>query len=391
MKRLLKPERLDCDPSSSTAAQEWSHWLKTFENFLAALPEENLNKLGLLTNFVSPKIYQTISECVTYDSAISVLRSQYIKPKNEVFARHRLATCRQQVGESLDKYFQALKTLSKDCNFRAVTAAQYCEESIRDAFISGIQSASIRQRLLENNTLDLATMFDQARALDSAQKNSEVYCSLPSQSVSAATPDSSHNSNREITVELPALAVAVGTKCFFCSLPRHPRVKCPAREAICHKCQKKGHFAKACPSKPSTTASLSTDSDNHATLATLTSAATPSSLSRAVVKVSINGTEVDGLVDSGSSESFIHPDVVKHHSLAVHRSSGSVSMASTSLSTRTSGYCQVDIAVDGRNYKGMRLVVLPKLCSDVILGQDFQEMHGSVTLNYGGDLPPLVI
>ena len=139
---------------------------------MRALPQDNLDKLGLLTNFVSPKIYETISECTTYDSAISTLRSQYIKPTNEVFARHRLATRRQQVGESLDEYFQALKILSKDCNFQAVTAAKYCEESIRDAFISGLQSPGTRQCLLENKTLDLTTMFDQARALDSAQRNS---------------------------------------------------------------------------------------------------------------------------------------------------------------------------------------------------------------------------
>ncbi|XP_053648711.1 uncharacterized protein [Cherax quadricarinatus] len=168
MERLLKPERLDCDPSLSTAAQEWKHWFKTFENFLGALPETDLDKLSLLINFVSPKIYEAISECNTYEDAIKTLKSQYIKPTNEIFARYRLATRRQQIDESLEEYLQALKILGKDCHFQAVTAAQYCEESIRDAFISGLQSPIIRQRLLENKTLDLAAAFDQARALDSA-------------------------------------------------------------------------------------------------------------------------------------------------------------------------------------------------------------------------------
>lgn len=126
---------------------------------------------------------QTISECVIHDSAITTLKSQYIKSTNEVFARYHLANHHQHVGESLDEYFQALKSLSKDCNFETVTAAQYCEESIQDAFISGIQSPVIRQRLLENKILDLTTMFNQAQALDSAQKNYEGYCTQPSQSV----------------------------------------------------------------------------------------------------------------------------------------------------------------------------------------------------------------
>ena len=172
MERLLKPERLDCDPSSPTAAQEWKHWLQTFKTFITALPQENLNKLGLLVNFVSSRIYESISDCSTYDDALSILQAQFVKPTNEVYARHCLATRRQEPGETIDEYFRALKVLSKECNFKAVTANQHCEESIRDAFISGLLSPSIRQRLLENKTLDLATMFDQARALDSAQKNS---------------------------------------------------------------------------------------------------------------------------------------------------------------------------------------------------------------------------
>jgi len=35
--------------------------------------------------------------------------------------------------------------------------------------------------------------------------------------------------------------------------------------------------------------------------------------------------------------------------------------------------------------------VLPGLCADVILGQDFQQQHASVTLEYGGKLPPIVL
>lgn len=390
MERLLKPERLDCDPSLSTAAQEWKHWFKTFENFLGALPKEDLDKLSLLINFVSPKIYEAISECNTYEDAIKTLKSQYIKPTNEIFARYRLATRRQQIDESLEEYFQALKILGKDCHFQAVTAAQYCEESIRDAFISGLQSPIIRQRLLENKTLDLAAAFDQARALDSAQKNSEVYSTTqPSRVVSAAIPD--QDSCNEVTGEPASVTAAAGTVCFFCGFSRHPRPKCPAREAMCHKCHKKGHFAKVCRANASTRASASTHSSDHATLATVTSAATPNSLSKAVVKVFIKGTEVDGLIDSGSSESFINLDLVKRLSLTLHHSSGTVSMASTSLSIQTLGFCKVNLRVNGKDYQDVHLAILPQLCSDVILGQDFQKLHGSVTLTYGGELPPLVV
>ena len=86
-----------------------------------------------------------------------------------IFLPHR----RQQPHETLDEYLYALKTLSKDCNFQSVTAAQYREESMRDDFITGLQSPLIRQRLLENKTLDLNTMFDQPCALESAIRTYE--------------------------------------------------------------------------------------------------------------------------------------------------------------------------------------------------------------------------
>ena len=289
----------------------------------------------------------------------------------------------------MDEYLQALKNLSKDCNFKAVTTAKYQEESIRDAFISGLLSPLIRQRLLENQTLDLATMFDQARALDSAQRNSDLYMSQSGYTVSASVPE--QNTSSEEPRE--SVSAAASSKCFFCGYSRHPRSKCPAREATCNKCQKKGHFAKVCRSSSTMTPSAASASIARPTLAAVTSAASPSSLSKAVSKFVLNGTEVDCLIDSGSTESFIHPELVQKHSLRVDQSDSgpTASMASTSLSSNTLGSCKVTLHLNGRIYQDVQLFILPQLCADIILGQDFQQQHDSVTLNYGGSLPPLIV
>lgn len=79
-----------------------------------------------------------------------------------------MATRRQQSGESLDEFLRELHKLSKDCNFKAITAEQYREELVRDAFINGIASAFIRQRLLENKSFNLEAAHSQARTLDLA-------------------------------------------------------------------------------------------------------------------------------------------------------------------------------------------------------------------------------
>ena len=79
-----------------------------------------------------------------------------------------------------------VETLSKDCNYTAVSADVYRDEAIRDAFINGMLSNYIRQRLLENKDLDLTQIYNQARSLDSAQKQADSYFK-DSVNVSAAT------------------------------------------------------------------------------------------------------------------------------------------------------------------------------------------------------------
>ena len=91
---------------------------------------------NVLNNYASPDVFEYISECENYESAMQVLESTFVVPKNETLARHLLATRRQQAGETLDAYLHALKLLAKDCQFKTVTAEVYKQEMIRDAFIN---------------------------------------------------------------------------------------------------------------------------------------------------------------------------------------------------------------------------------------------------------------
>ena len=68
-----------------------------------------------------------------------------------------------------------LQRTAKSCNFEAVTVEQNKNKYIRDAFISGITSSHIRQRLLKNNTLSLDEAFQPEKALEQAQTQSASY------------------------------------------------------------------------------------------------------------------------------------------------------------------------------------------------------------------------
>ncbi|XP_068246856.1 uncharacterized protein [Palaemon carinicauda] len=396
MERFLRPERFEADPDSATAAKEWTHWLRTFNNFYQAVQKTSpsADKLILLTNYVAPRVYDYIADCDTYVKAEKALTSLYVKPRNEVFARHVLATRRQGSGESLDQFLQALKLLAKDCQFKAVSAEQACDNYVRDAFINGLSSGAIRQRLLENITLNLQTAYEQARTLEMAQKHSASYTTVEPITAAVPQPQSQSGDSEflESSDETAHLAATTGAnQCFFCGLKRHPRFKCPAREALCLKCKKQGHYAKVCRSgKPVGDTSAGKTKYSAATLATV-SGAVPSSLSKSLSCLKVNGLPVNALIDTGSSENFVSQKIAKENNLIILPDDGHVSMADASLSSKVLGLCCVDVELQGQIYPSVKLKVLPALCSDVILGHEFLKNHSALEMAFGGARPPLKI
>lgn len=153
------PYIFDAVPSAKGSGECWSHWYRVFENFVAA---ESLDKLSLLRSHVSPRVLEYFSHCSSYADALQVLKDLYEKPVNEVLARHKLLSCKQKEFQSLEKYLNTLKELSKNCNFKAADVFNIQSDYIRDVFISGVSSSFIRQRLLENQSLSLEVTYDQA-------------------------------------------------------------------------------------------------------------------------------------------------------------------------------------------------------------------------------------
>ena len=150
MEKYLKPSRFECDPNAVGADKQFKHWLRTFQNFISTIkstvttpastptdggtpdsaqvqtsPTEDELKLRTLTNYVSANVFEYIVDCPTYADAIETLSKIYIKKVNEIYARYKLATCQQSEGESLDTFIQNLHKLSKDCDFKAVSAEDH--------------------------------------------------------------------------------------------------------------------------------------------------------------------------------------------------------------------------------------------------------------------------
>ena len=232
-------------------------------------------------------------------------------------------------------YYTQRTKLSKECNFTDVKANEYRDEAIRVAFISGMISNAIRQRLLENKTLNLEGAVTQARALETAQKNSEVYHSTEYRSTGAALAlpnDDTLHESADTKCAAFGQRPRNSQECYFCGNWSHPRYACPAKDATCHGYHKEGQFAKFCQSPPSTY------SPNVAAampkLASITcrapscpiTASVPNCVKQAQLPI-INNVPLVALVDSGSSENFIDYSFCIANHLQVERKQQKIGLA----------------------------------------------------------------
>ena len=350
MDKLLRPSRFDCDPSFTGAEKEWKHWYKTFENCFSTVIDPD--KLMLLTNYVSPAV-RNIADSTTYETAIQLLKDLYVTRNNVIYARHVLATRKQQPHESLDAYVQVLNKISKTCEFAAVDAEKNRQDYVRDSFINGILSKEIRQRLLENTTLELKAAIDQARSLEMAQKNSEKYDSsdytvlarteiLPENQETLAAATGNLRNYRKVT-EKPFLNNY--EKCFNCGNDRHPKYKCPAKNHVWENCNKRGHYEAVCMPKDQQQVKGKKFWSAALPILAVVEETAPSCLAKAVVKGMINKHAVNILIDSGILANSLN--------ITITPSPGVVSMVSLSLSRKDEGNCYVDLQINNHEYKNI--------------------------------------
>ena len=131
MDRLLKSAEPEIDSKTPDARQVYKHWLRAFERFVQAVEatraqdDPEIDKYGLLVNFISSEIYSYIEGTTEYQPALALLQRAYVKPVNTIIARHMLSTRSQQPVENHEEFLKQLRQLAKDCNFDAVNAQTY--------------------------------------------------------------------------------------------------------------------------------------------------------------------------------------------------------------------------------------------------------------------------
>ena len=142
----------------------------------------------------------------------------------------------------------ALHTLAANCDYRDME-----EDLIRDGLVVGIRDLGLSKTLQLEATLDLEKAKKAIHQRESVQQ--QLQLQLQDASSTALEAIQPRNRRKQQQQGLRnrnrcGRGLADNSKhCTRCGKEPHSRDKCPAKDAICNRCQKKGHYGAQCLTK----------------------------------------------------------------------------------------------------------------------------------------------
>ena len=201
------------------------------------------------------------------------------------------------------------------------------DELIRDRIVVGIRDITLSEKMQMDPKLDLAKAANYARHSEAVKKQQATVRGTPTLT-STLTDDTINTVRKGKTQYKPSGRAprksdrAQGnqpsftkkdTKCSRCGKsPIHSKQQCPAREAICHYCSKKGHFESVCRSKH-TIGDISDDGEDLSFLDTIHSevAAINGGTKPWTAVMQLNGHTTEFKIDTGADVTVIPTLVYK--------------------------------------------------------------------------------
>ena len=171
---------------------------------------------------------------------------RYFKPaKNVIYERYVFGSCKQEEGESIDKFVTRLREAATTCEY-----GQLRDEMIRDKIVLGVVNGSTRRRLLRERDLTLITAIEMCRAAeqtDIRMRAMEIASPCTDTVHTVAKQQSRHNQGKRSNS--PRI-VDAGYACKYCGNSHsRGREHCPAFGKQCKSCGTHNHFCKSVSKK----------------------------------------------------------------------------------------------------------------------------------------------
>ena len=242
------------------------------------------------------KSYKTLKE--RFDT-------HFIQRKNIIFERAKFNCRKQEAGESVDDFITDLHCLARYCNY-----GNLHEEMIHDRIVVGIHDNNLFQKMQLEPDLTLKKAIELARQSESVKKQQPTVRGQGKEQVAVEAIRKRHGRQQSKNTSFPSTNPAFNHihACTRCGqLPKHNKRNCPAKDSICHKCHKKGHFKAVCRSTRQVREVLVNEDNQEEFLGVIHSETDSLSSTEApwTTTLELNGRNIDFKIDTGADVTVI--------------------------------------------------------------------------------------
>ena len=192
----------------------------------------------------------TQNELKKYDIVKTKLDSYFVIRRNVIFERSKFNKRVQMENETVDSFVTDLHCMAEHCQFGDIN-----DELIRDRLVVGLRDTRLAERLQLDQELTLEKAVNQARPSEAVKKQQVLLGDDQSshgvkETVDAVYKFKFYRKKGQQKSKHQGHTATPNATCQRCGKsPSHARNSCLAKDAVCPKCTKKGHFAKVCKSK----------------------------------------------------------------------------------------------------------------------------------------------
>ena len=233
-----------------------STYLERLELYFEANQVEEDRKVPTLLTVMGATTYDTLWSLLaptppqekTFGELLEALRKHFDPEPLVIAERFRFYQRLQKQDESIADFIADLHRLSIKCEF-----GDFLDQALRDRFVCGIHSQAIQKKLLAEAKLTIQRAQEIALGMESTDKDSKDL-------KGPAAGDSGTRSAEATVYTTSSTKGTVKEKpCSRCGR-RHAEKSCKFKDAICHRCGKRGHIAPVCRSgSPTSHVSKKTD------------------------------------------------------------------------------------------------------------------------------------
>ena len=169
----MDPKLFKVELQENPSEDQYIFWKSMILKYLRRLNISEEDQIDIRLLSCGASTFSCLSDCCSVSEAINRLDSKFLKKSTGLLIRQKLRCRKQGENESIQEFVSELKKISKTVPITQITVDLYRDLLVSDSFISGINSSTIRQRILEMPDSPLSDIINVATTMEMAKEDKE--------------------------------------------------------------------------------------------------------------------------------------------------------------------------------------------------------------------------